>query len=126
MQWLMLQQEKPEDFVIATGEQHSVREFVDLAASELGISIRWKGTGVGEKGYNLRGDCVVAVDPRYFRPAEVESLVGDASLARKKLGWSAKISFQELVSEMVQADLDSAERDELVKNHGYRAFNRHE
>jgi GDPmannose 4,6-dehydratase len=126
MQWLMLQQEKPEDFVIATGEQHSVREFVEIAASELGIPIRWHGTGVEEKGFNSQGECVVAVDSRYFRPSEVESLLGDATAAQEKLGWSPRISFQELVREMVHADLSSAERDELVKNHGFKAYDRHE
>jgi GDPmannose 4,6-dehydratase len=121
MQWLMLQQDKPEDFVIATGQQHSVREFVNAAASELGISIHWKGKGAEEKGYDGKGNCIVAVDPRYFRPAEVESLVGDATKARTKLGWSSKISF----AEMVAVDLESAERDELVKKHGYKVYGRH-
>src|SRR5512140_3195598 len=124
--WLMLQQSKPEDFVIATGEQHSVREFVDAAAKELGIAITWKGDGVDEKGYDASGKCIVAVDPRYFRPTEVETLLGDASKAKNKLGWTPKISFDELVSEMVREDLKSAERDELVKKHGYAAFNSYE
>ncbi|MCU1308009.1 MAG: GDP-mannose 4,6-dehydratase [Acidobacteriaceae bacterium] len=125
MQWLMLQQDTPEDFVIATGEQHSVREFVDAAASELGLVIRWEGIGQDEKGFDSKGNCVVAVDPRYFRPAEVESLIGDASKARTKLGWSSKIGFRELVAEMVAVDLKSAERDDLVKNHGYKVYGRH-
>jgi len=126
MQWLMLQQDNPEDFVIATGVQFSVRDFVDAAASELGIKVRWEGHGVDEKGYDANGNCIVAVDERYFRPAEVETLLGDASKARKKLGWVPKITFHELVSEMVREDLKSAERDELVKRHGYIALNRHE
>ncbi len=126
MQWLMLQQEKPEDFVIATGVQFSVRQFVDAAAEELGMKIRWEGKGVDEKGYNEQGKCIVAVDPRYFRPTEVETLLGDASNARNKLGWSPKITFKELVSEMVREDLKSAERDELVKKHGFKSFNHHE
>lgn len=126
MQWLMLQQETAEDFVIATGVQFSVRDFVNAAATELGIKVCWEGTGVGEKGYNAEGKCIVAVDERYFRPAEVETLLGDASKAKQKLGWSPKITFQELVSEMVREDLKAAERDELVKRHGYTALNRHE
>ena len=142
MQWLMLQQEKPEDFVIATGVQYSVRDFVNAAARELGMSIRWEGKGVDEKGFLIRSStfkgevgrvmgaegerCIVAVDPRYFRPTEVETLLGDASKARNKLGWTPKISFEELVSEMVREDLKSAERDELVKKHGYKAMDYHE
>jgi GDPmannose 4,6-dehydratase len=126
MQWLMLQQETAEDFVIATGVQFSVRDFVNAAAAELGIKVRWEGAGVGERGYNAEGKCIVAVDERYFRPAEVETLLGDASKAKQKLGWSPKITFQELVSEMVREDLKAAERDELVKRHGYTALNRHE
>ncbi|MBN9600149.1 MAG: GDP-mannose 4,6-dehydratase [Afipia sp.] len=127
MQWLMLQQDKPEDYVIATGEQHSVREFVEVAAKEIGISIRWEGTGVDEKGFDVATDkCIVEVDPRYFRPTEVETLLGDASKARQKLGWSPRITFAELVSEMMAEDLKSAQRDELVKKHGFKYFNRHE
>ena len=126
MQWLMLQQDHPEDFVIATGVQFSVRDFVNAAAAELGIKMRWEGSGVNEKGFDENGNCIVAVDERYFRPAEVETLLGDATKAREKLGWSPKITFQELVSEMVREDLKSAERDELVKRHGYFAPNRHE
>jgi GDPmannose 4,6-dehydratase len=122
MQWLMLQQEKPEDFVIATGVQYSVRDFVDAAAKELGIAISWKGQGVEEKGFNANGKCIVAVDPRYFRPTEVETLLGDATKAKQKLGWTPKISFEQLVSEMVRADLNAAERDELVKKHGYQVM----
>lgn len=123
MQWLMLQQEKPEDFVIATGVQYSVRDFVNAAASELGIAITWNGTGVEEKGYDASGKCIVAVDPRYFRPAEVETLLGDASKAREKLGWTPKISFAQLVQEMVREDLRTAERDELVRKHGFNTYN---
>lgn len=126
MQWLMLQQEKPQDFVIATGEQYSVREFIDLAASELDITIEWAGAGLEEKGYDSDGNVVVTVDPRYFRPAEVESLLGDASKARKELGWAPKIAFPDLVKEMVLEDLMAAERDELVKRHGYVTNTGHE
>jgi len=140
MQWLMLQQDAPDDFCIATGEQYSVRDFVDAAAQELGMHIKWQGTGVDETGIldsldqsrvtdnqspNL-GDRIVAVDPRYFRPTEVETLLGDPSKAKSQLGWTPKITFKELVSEMVREDLKIAERDELVKNHGYKAFNYHE
>ena len=126
MQWLMLQQEKPEDFVIATGEQHSVREFVEAAAAELGMTLRWTGSGVDERGYDENGRCIVAVDPRYFRPTEVETLLGDASRAREKLGWQPRTRFAELVSEMVREDLSEAQRDELVKRHGYATRNYHE
>ena len=126
MQWLMLQQEKPEDFVIATGVQYSVRQFIDAAALEIGMTITWQGSGVDEKGYDANGKCIVAVDPRYFRPAEVASLLGDATKAKEKLGWVPKISFNELVSEMMREDLRSAERDELVKKHGYNTYNYNE
>lgn len=119
MQWLMLQQEKPEDFVIATGLQYSVRDFVNLAADEIGIKVRWEGQGVEEKGYDHSGKCIVAIDPRYFRPAEVETLLGDASKAKEKLGWSPRITFKELVAEMVKADLKAAEREDLVRRNGY-------
>ena len=125
-QWLMLQQEQPEDFVIATGEQHSVREFVDIAAGELGIRLNWSGKGESEIATDASGRKVVAVDPRYFRPAEVETLLGDPSKARQKLGWSARTSFRELVKEMITEDLKSAERDELVKRHGHRPYDYHE
>jgi GDPmannose 4,6-dehydratase len=111
MQWLMLQQAKPEDFVIATGLQFSVREFVNAAARQLGMSIEWAGSGVQEKGYTADGACVVEVDPGYFRPTEVETLLGDASKARMKLGWVPKITFAELVEEMVEADLIEAENE---------------
>jgi GDPmannose 4,6-dehydratase len=126
MQWLMLQQEKPEDFVIATGVQYSVRDFVNAAAAEIGIAVTWRGSGVDEKGYDASGSCIVQVDPRYFRPTEVETLLGDATKAREKLGWTPKISFAELVAEMVHEDLKAAERDELIKKHGYQAMDRHE
>jgi GDP-mannose 4,6-dehydratase len=123
MQWLMLQQEKPEDFVIATGEQHSVREFVTIASAELGIDLRWEGEGLDEKGYDSRtGACLVEVDPRYFRPAEVETLLGDASKAKQKLGWQPKIGFRELVTEMMREDLRSAEREALLIKQGYNSY----
>ena len=124
--WLMLQQPVAEDFVIATGEQHSVREFVDVAAEELGMRINWRGSGVDEKGIAANGKCVVAVDPRYFRPAEVETLLGDPAKANAKLGWKPKTSFRELVAEMVREDLKAAERDELVKKHGFATYDYHE
>ncbi len=124
--WLMLQQPKPEDFVIATGEQHSVREFVAAAAGELGMQITWKGKGKDEKGYGHDGRCIVAVDARYFRPTEVDSLLGDPAKAKAKLGWAPKVKFAELVAEMVREDLKSAERDDLVRSHGHKIFGRHE
>jgi GDPmannose 4,6-dehydratase len=124
--WQMLQRDQPEDFVIATGQQHSVRDFVSEAATELGIKIGWKGTGTEERGFDTQGRCIVRVDPRYFRPTEVETLLGDATKAREKLGWSPKVAFKELVAEMVREDLKSAERDELVKKHGFSAFDYHE
>ena len=114
MQWLMLQQEKPEDFVIATGEQHSVKEFVEHTASALKIKIRWEGVGASEKGYDESGNCIVAVDPRYFRPTEVDTLLGDAEQAREKLGWEPRIKFDELVREMAEADLKDALREKTV------------
>ena len=126
MQWLMLQQEQPKDFVIATGVQYSVRDFVNTAAEELDIKVRWEGQGVDEKGYDAAGKCIVAVDPRYFRPTEVETLLGDATKARLMLRWEPKVSFHELVQEMVREDLKSAERDELVKRHGYYVNDYHE
>lgn len=126
MQWLMLQQEKPEDFVIATGVQFSVRDFVDAAAGELGMRIRWEGTGVDEKGYDSNGKCIVSVDPRYFRPTEVETLLGDPTKAKEKLGWTPKTTFAELVAEMVREDLKAAERDELIKHHGFKTMDYHE
>jgi GDPmannose 4,6-dehydratase len=125
-QWLILQQEHPEDFVIASGIQYSVRDFVDAAAAELGISLIWKGKGVDEKGYDGAGRCIVAVDPRYFRPTEVETLLGDASKAQQLLGWKPRTSFKELVAEMVREDLKVAERDELCRREGFRTFDYHE
>ena len=126
-QWLMLQQEQPEDFVIATGRQHSVREFVERCGAELGLRIEWRGTGVEEQGVDaVSGKAVVKIDPRYFRPTEVDTLLGDASKARAKLGWSAKTSFDELVREMVAADLDEAKRDRLVASTGFKTYQHHE
>ncbi|QDR82039.1 GDP-mannose 4,6-dehydratase [Sporomusa termitida] len=127
MQWLMLQQDKPEDFVIATGRQYSVREFVSRAFTEVGIDIRWEGAGVEEKGYDAAtGKCLVAVDPRYFRPTEVETLLGDATKAKEKLGWTPKISFDQLVVEMVREDVKRAKRDALCKQEGVGVFPHHE
>jgi GDPmannose 4,6-dehydratase len=126
MQWLMLQQPEPDDFVIATGRQFSVRQFVEIAAAELGLGIRWQGAGVEERGYDQDGRCIVAVDPRYFRPTEVETLLGDASKARQKLGWEPKISFEQLVREMVREDHAIAKRDSIVKEHGFRTMAYHE
>ena len=126
MQWLMLQQDVAEDYVIATGVQYSVREFVNAAAQEIGLSISWSGNGVDEKGFDASGKCIVAVDPRYFRTTEVETLLGDASKAKEKLGWTPKITFQELVSEMMREDLKAAERDELVRRHGFTTPDYHE
>ncbi len=125
MQWLMLQQEQPEDFVIATGVQYSVRDFVNAAAKELDMQITWQGSGEQEKGY-WQGKCIVQVDSRYFRPTEVETLLGDPTKAKQKLGWTPKITFDELVAEMVREDYKSAQRDELVKKHGYQAMDYHE
>jgi GDPmannose 4,6-dehydratase len=125
-QWLMLQQVEPEDFVIASGEQHSVRDFVNAAAKELDIRISWKGKGKEEQGYDQKNRRIVAVDPRYFRPAEVDSLLGDASKARQKLGWAPKVRYAELVAEMVREDLKEAQREELTKKHGFDTPNRHE
>nr|ART39042.1 H391 [uncultured bacterium] len=142
MQWLMLQQQQPEDFVIATGVQYSVRQFVEFAATELGIGLRWEGQGADEVGYvdsvnpgpatdgrvaHLKpGQAIVRVDPRYFRPTEVETLLGDASKARDKLGWSPPTTLAELVKEMVTADYSAARRDALVKMAGFQAYDYHE
>jgi GDPmannose 4,6-dehydratase len=127
MQWLMLQQDQADDFVIATGEQHSVREFVSIAAQQLDITMRWEGQGIDEKAYDAKSDkLLVAVDPRYFRPTEVETLLGDPTKAKQQLGWTPKISFMELVKEMVAADMQDAERDTLIEKEGFRAFNYHE
>jgi len=120
-QWLMLQQEQPRDYVIATGRQHSVREFVEKAGTHLGMRIEWRGKGSEETGIDRKsGRTVVRIDPRYFRPAEVDSLLGDASLARQELGWQPRTDFDELVHEMVDADLALAQRDALVSREGYR------
>ena len=126
MQWLMLQQDKAEDFVIATGVQYSVRDFVDAAAKELGMPVDWTGKGVDEIGTGASGKVLVRVDPRYFRPTEVETLLGDPGKAKAKLGWTPKTTFAELVAEMVREDLKSAERDELVKKHSFSAYDYHE
>ncbi len=136
MQWLMLQQQVAADFVIATGVQYSVRQFVEFAAEELGVTVRFSGAGVDEVGTVVRvegeratckpGDVIVRVDPRYFRPTEVETLLGDASKARDQLGWTPKITLQELVSEMVLADYASAQRDHLVRQAGFQAYDQHE
>lgn len=119
-QWLMLQQPKPADYVIATGQQYSVRDFVDSVAREFCISLEWRGHGLDEKGFDADGRCVVAVDSRYFRPAEVDTLLGDATKARMELGWTPKTSFAELVAEMAAADLAIAQRDALIRQHGFR------
>ncbi|MBE0596839.1 MAG: GDP-mannose 4,6-dehydratase [Desulfuromonadales bacterium] len=139
MQWLMLQQEAPEDFVIATGVQFSVRDFVNAATNELGIKLRWEGEGVDEVGiiddlsqFKIQnskfkiGDVVIRVDPRYYRPTEVETLLGDPTKAKEKLGWTPKTTFQELVREMVLSDLEDAKRDELCRSHGFSTFDYHE
>ena len=143
MQWMMLQQDKPDDFVIASGVQHSVRDFVNKAAEKLGMKIKWQGEGVEEigeiesideslhpeaiKGQGPKtGDIIIKVDPRYFRPTEVETLLGDPSKAKSELGWETKTTFDQLVEEMVTADLEEAKRDELCKSHGFSTFNFHE
>ncbi|GGA33334.1 GDP-mannose 4,6-dehydratase [Dyella nitratireducens] len=120
-QWLILQQDKPDDYVIASGHQHSVREFVDAVAREMEIDLTWRGSGLDEQGVDGEGRVIVAVDPRYFRPAEVDTLLGDASKAKRELSWEPKISFNELVQEMAQTDLHAAQRDALITRHGYRA-----
>ena len=121
MQWLMLQQDKPDDFCIATGEQYSVRDFVNLAWDYLGRAIRWEGTGLGERGYDSEtGDLIVSVDSRYFRPTEVDSLLGDPTKARDKLGWKPKITFKEMVHEMMENEINVAKRDSLVNEHGFK------
>ena len=122
MQWLMLQQDEPDDFVIATGLQYSVRDFVDIAYDYLGKKIRWEGKALQEKGYDSKtGKLIVSVDPRYFRPSEVETLLGDPSKAREKLGWEPKIKLKEMVHEMMDNDINIAKRDSLVKKHGFKA-----
>ena len=134
MQWLMLQQDKPEDFVIASGEQYSVRDFVNRAGDALGLTFEWQGEGVEEKGILVAakdaddalqakiGQEIVLVDPRYFRPTEVETLLGDASKARNKLGWTPKTSFADLVKEMAESDLREAEFELKVKEHGHKSL----
>ena len=126
MQWLMLQQEKTKDFVIATGVHFAVRDFVNISAKELGIAMRWEGEGLTEKGFDDTGKCIVSVNPRYFCSTEVETLLGDPSKAKAKLGWEPKIPFGELVKEMVLEDLKSVERDEFVNRHGNCTSNYHE
>jgi GDPmannose 4,6-dehydratase len=126
MQWLMLQQEEAEDFVIATGEQHSVRDFIDLAAHKLGIKLTWRGKGVEEKGYDEHARCIVAVDPHYFRPTEVDTLLGNPAKAKAKLGWEPKTSFDQLVTEMVNSDYEIAQRDAMVRAGGFKILNHHE
>jgi GDPmannose 4,6-dehydratase len=122
-QWLMLQQQQADDFVIATGEQHSVREFIELAASHLNLRIVWQGRGVDEHGIDAKsGRVLVKIDPRYFRPTEVDSLLGDASKARQQLGWKPTKSFAELVQEMISADLDIARRDSVMAKQGFKTF----
>ena len=126
-QWLMLQQEQADDFVIATGKQYSVRDFVVAAGSLLDMRIEWRGEGVDEIGCDaVTGRAVVRVDPRYFRPTEVDTLLGDAAKARDKLGWTAEVSFPELVAEMIESDLDLAKRDALIAKEGYQVYSHHE
>jgi GDPmannose 4,6-dehydratase len=125
MQWLMLQQDKPEDFTISTGEQHTVREFVEVAAQELNMNIEWQGVGIKEKG-SWEGKIIISIDPRYFRPTEVETLLGDSTKAKEKLGWEPKITFKELVREMMESDLKEAERDRMCQTEGYSTCNYHE
>ncbi len=127
MQWLMLQQETPKDYVIATGIQHSVRDFVNAAATELDMDITWQGEGINEKGIDTNtGQTIVAVDPTYFRPSEVETLLGDPSKAKKELGWTPKISFEAMVREMVQHDLVEAEKDLLCETQGFKINKKYE
>jgi GDPmannose 4,6-dehydratase len=124
MQWLMLQQDEPDDYVIATGVHYSVREFIEIAARQLGLSIRWEGTGLDEKGINAEtGQVVVSVDPRYFRPTEVQELLGDAGKARKKLRWTPRITLEQLVAEMIETDLKEAQKDYLCQQEGFQTFN---
>jgi len=122
-QWLILQQDKPDDYVIATGEQHSVREFVEISFHEVGIRIRWEGKGIDEKGVDDdSGRDIVVIDPNYFRPTEVETLLGDPTKAKEKLGWQPKVIFRELAAEMVREDLKDAERDHLCRREGYKTY----
>lgn len=126
MQWMMLQQDEPEDFVIATGQQHSVREFINIAAEHAGLELTWNGQGVDEVALDKAGKVRVAIDPNYFRPTEVETLLGDASKAHAKLGWKARTSFDTLVQEMMMADLKIAERDALISKSGFETFSYNE
>jgi GDPmannose 4,6-dehydratase len=126
MQWLMLQQPEPDDYVIATGHQYSVKEFIQAASQEIGMELTWEGLGEETKAYNHSGKCIVSVDPRYYRPTEVETLLGDPTKAKEKLGWQPQVPFTELVAEMMREDLKAAERDSLVQKHGYPAYNYHE
>jgi GDPmannose 4,6-dehydratase len=119
MQWLMLQQDQPEDYVIATGEQHSVRDFVTLVGKKLGMEISFKGEGADEKGYDQHGKCIIEVDPTYYRPTEVDTLLGNAAKARKQLGWEPEISVEEMCAEMVANDLDQAKRHAFLEIHGH-------
>ena len=136
MQWMMLQQEQPDDYVIATGKQYTVRQFIELAADYLGIEIRWEGNGIEEKGYIesintttltdgriTSNMLIVEVDERYFRPTEVETLLGDSTKAKEELGWIPKVTLEEMIHEMMESDLNIAKRDELIKKHGYKTFN---
>jgi len=124
MQWLMLQQEKPEDFTISTGIQYKVRDFINLAAKELGIELKWNGSGVNEVGIDIAtGKVIIRIDSRYFRPTEVETLLGDSTKAKEKLGWIPKISFKDLVKEMVVYDLNIAKKDSLCNREGFTTYN---
>jgi GDPmannose 4,6-dehydratase len=125
--WLILQQEKPDDYVIATGETHTVREFVNLSFEAAGVEVEWRGRGIDEKGY-IKGteQCVVEVDPRYFRPTEVELLLGDSTKARTKLNWTPKYHMRELVSDMMKSDLEEAKKEQELKEAGYQVFEKNE
>ena len=123
MQWLMLQQNQPEDYTISTGLQYSVRDFVNIAAKEIGFEIKWQGKGVDETGIDCNsGKTIISIDSRYFRPTEVETLLGDSSKARAELGWKPKISFEELVKEMVANDLEEAKKDSLLNKEGFSTY----
>jgi GDPmannose 4,6-dehydratase len=126
-QWLVLQQLEPDDYVIATGEQYSVRQFCELAFKEVGIRLRWEGSGVNEKGIDCNNNrCFIEIDPGYFRPTEVETLLGDATKAREKLGWKPEVSFKSLVKEMVKEDLSEAQKDQVCQDHGFKTLNHYE
>jgi len=126
MQWLMLQQDKPEDYVIGTGEQHSVKDFINAVAKQLDLKLSWQGSGLDEKAFNENGDVIVAIDPRYIRPAEVDTLLCDPAKAKQQLGWQPKTTFEELVKEMTQADLEEAKKEALLKKRGFKVLNRYE